>query len=111
LALVPVDLGPATWLLLRISGGPAVIYELRALGAPGGEEARTIGVFEAGVLAYRSRAWDDAEARFRAALEGWEGDGPSAQYLENIAFKRLHPPGQGWDAVYEMKTKWRCLQG
>ncbi len=92
---------------VRVKGKrqPVVIYELRAQGLPHGEEARTIGAFESGVAAYRSRAWDEAERCFRGVLEVWKDDGPSGHYLEDIADKRAHPPGDGWDGVYEMKTK------
>jgi hypothetical protein len=76
---------------------PVVIYELRALGAPGADEARAIEIFEAGVAAHRSRAWGEAEERFRAVLGVWKGDGPSSHYLDDIAEKRLHPPGEDWD--------------
>ena len=49
--------------------------------------------------------WDGAEACFRKVSERWPDDGPSEHYLEDIASKRLHPPPEGWDGVYEMKTK------
>jgi adenylate cyclase len=92
---------------VRVKGKklPVVIYELRALGSPSPEQAKTIADFEAGVAAYRAQRWDEAETRFGEVLASWPHDGPSAHYLEDIEHKRRTPPPEGWDGVYEMKTK------
>ncbi|HEY3447711.1 MAG TPA: adenylate/guanylate cyclase domain-containing protein [Myxococcales bacterium] len=92
---------------VRVKGKklPVGIYELRGLGTPPPAEAAVIADFEAGIAAYRARNWDEAEARFKKVLETWKDDGPSAHYLEDTEDKRRHPPAEGWDGVYEMKTK------
>lgn len=92
---------------VRVKGKklPVGIYELRGLGAPSKEEAAVIADFEAALAAYRARSWDEAEARLRKVLEAWKDDGPSTHYLEDIEDKRKHSPAEGWDGVYEMKTK------
>jgi adenylate cyclase len=57
---------------------------------------------------YRAQAWEPAEAalaRARAAAQGIAADTLYALYAERIAACRTAPPGPGWDAVFEPRTK------
>jgi adenylate cyclase len=92
---------------VRVKGRkkPVGIHELRGIGQPTASDAATLAAFEQGLAAYRSQSWDEAEACFRKVAEAWADDGPSIHYLEDVARKRLEPPGDGWDGIYEMKTK------
>jgi adenylate cyclase len=58
-------------------------------------------VFERGLEAFRARDWDAAETAFR----GLPADAPSAVYIERLAVFRQAPPPDGWDGVFELKTK------
>jgi adenylate cyclase len=84
---------------------PVTIFELREIGLPSPEEAATIALFEKGLTFYRARQWDEAEACLKQVMEKWPGDGPSEKYLDDIEDKRTHPPPDGWDGTYVMKTK------
>ncbi len=84
---------------------PVTIFELREMGEPSPEEAATIALFEKGLAHYRARQWDEAEACLKQVQAKWPGDGPSEKYLDDIEDKRQHPPAEGWDGVYVMKTK------
>ncbi|MFN7132568.1 MAG: adenylate/guanylate cyclase domain-containing protein, partial [Myxococcales bacterium] len=92
---------------VRVKGKkkPVGIYELRDVGAPGETDARAIAAFEAALVAYRARDWDGAEARFDEVLALWPDDGPTLHYHDDLASKRENPPPEGWDGVFEMKTK------
>ena len=79
--------------------------KLREIGQPSAEEAATIVLFEKGLTCYRARQWDEAEACLKQVMEKWAGDGPSEKYLDDIEDKRQHPPPDGWDGTYVMKTK------
>ncbi len=102
------------WLdAVRVKGKhqPVNIYEL--LGrrpAPGAmpppEMRKLVEVFEAGLKSYRTQKWDDAELAFRECLKMRNGnDPPSAIYLERVAHFRAEAPPDGWDGVFEFKTK------
>ncbi len=92
---------------VRVKGKqqPVNLYELRALDAPGGEDAAAIRAFEEGVDRFTARDWDAAEACFRRTLERWPGDGPSGHYLEATASCRASPPGPDWDGAFTATTK------
>ena len=94
---------------------PVPIYEIVGLREHVTDETREcLRVFAEGITRYLAQDWDGAEARFRqsAALEpnqpgqtpGVESN-PSLTLLRRCDYWRAHPPGAGWDGVYEMKEK------
>jgi len=68
---------------------------------------------EAFLAAYRTQAWDEAEAQMQKALKIVEGrDGLAAEvphyyeiFAERIAEFRTHSPGAEWDGVYVATSK------
>ena len=85
---------------------PVRIYELMALaGELEPSYAHLREVFEAGLKAYRTKCWAEAEEHFRACLEIAPADGPATLFLERIAHLRVDPPPADWDGVWRLSTK------
>jgi adenylate cyclase len=85
---------------------PVRIYELMALaGELEPAYARLREVFEAGLTAYRTQCWAEAEGHFRECLEIAPADGPATLFLERIAHLRVAPPPADWDGVWRLSTK------
>jgi adenylate cyclase len=92
---------------VRVKGKrePALVFELLGLAPAAPELVPFLDAFSAGLAAYQAQRWDEAVARFRAADRLRGGDAPSVKYVERCETMRRAPPGQGWDGVFEMKTK------
>ncbi|UGY05944.1 adenylate/guanylate cyclase domain-containing protein [Bradyrhizobium quebecense] len=56
-----------------------------------------------GLAAYREQRWDDALAKFGAALEGMPGDGPSITMLKRTKDLKASPPAPGWDGSWHIE--------
>jgi adenylate cyclase len=57
---------------------------------------------------FRTQQWDEAAgliARCRKVANGFDLSGLYDMYDERIELYRSHPPGPGWDGVYEAETK------
>ncbi|MGW8186574.1 MAG: hypothetical protein ACWGNK_04880, partial [Desulfobacterales bacterium] len=61
--------------------------------------------YAAGYEAYCEQHWDEAIGLFEKALEFLPEDGPSRTMAERCRIYRETPPPEGWDCVYEPKTK------
>jgi adenylate cyclase len=61
--------------------------------------------YAAGYEAYCEQHWDEAIGLFEKALEFLPEDGPSRTMAERCRMYRETPPPEGWDCVYEPKTK------
>lgn len=93
---------------IRVKGkkNGIAIYELvDAANALTDVQQNAFATFAAGLTAYRTQAWDDAERAFHAVLALLPDDGPSAAFLKRIAHYRVHPPTPDWDGVHTMTTK------
>lgn len=92
---------------VRVKGKklPVGIFELRGLGTASETDAKAIAAFEAGLVAWTTRRFDDAHARFSEVLALWPNDSPSRDYLSEIDAFRDSPPAGDWDGVVSLKTK------
>ena len=93
--------------VLRVKGKqrPMAVYELIAEGPPDEATRQLIERYESAFAAYQRQQWDEAEARLDELLRETPEDGPSVTLKARIAKFRAHPPGAGWDGVYEAKEK------
>jgi adenylate cyclase len=94
--------------LLRVVGRrePVRVYEMLGLpGMPLGPVAEALPHYEAGLAAYRTRAFADALAAFEKALAVRSEDGPSRVYAGRCRAFMAAPPPPEWDGVYEAETK------
>lgn len=66
---------------------------------------RLLGVYQAGLRAYRQQEWAQAEDSFRTYLAKLDHDGPSKIYLDRIAVLKEKPPGPDWGGVWRMLSK------
>jgi adenylate cyclase len=95
--------------LIRVRGraAPVAIYE--ALGHHSEDSfpyrAEVLEAFSTGLELYRRREWAKAESRFRQALAGHPGDGPSRIYLERCRIYSDDPPPEEWDGVWAVQHK------
>ena len=69
------------------------------------EKEELIKFYNAGLIAYKQRRWDEAIKSFEEALKIVPGDGPSEIYLERAKKFKENPPSDDWDGVYVMTTK------
>jgi adenylate cyclase len=92
---------------VRVKGKkvPVGIFELRGLGVATGDEAKAIALFEQALVASTARKFDEAEALFQQVLTIWPSDGPTRNYLSELAEFRQNPPPADWDGVVSLKTK------
>ena len=93
---------------VRVKGKrlPVKIYELLAVGPMPAEHAPFVKAFTEGLeLRYPGRRFAEAAERFREALALRPGDLTSERYLEECEKLAHEAPADGWDGVYEMKTK------
>jgi class 3 adenylate cyclase len=86
---------------------PVEVYEL--LGPTSHDRDATLAnlaaTFETAVAAYRRRAFGEAQTLFARIAGVHVGDGPSAVYLRRCDAYLASPPGAGWEAVFEARTK------
>jgi len=83
---------------------PVRIFELRQSIEHGAKDPLA-AAFEEALAAYRSQAFDVAEAGFSHCLEIDPEDGASILFLERLGALREQPPGPDWDGVWTMTSK------
>lgn len=66
---------------------------------------RFLELYSAGLSHYRSRRWDEAIEKFRAALDLRPNDYPTHLHLERTEYFRVNPPPPDWNGVVELATK------
>ena len=64
-----------------------------------------INLFKKGRDLYLRQEWEKAKEVFQEILEIDAEDGPSKTYIERCDYFMKRSPGEGWDGVFEMKTK------
>ncbi|TFG85478.1 MAG: hypothetical protein E4H20_00080 [Spirochaetales bacterium] len=69
------------------------------------EKKRVLELFGEGRKLYKLMRFEDAVARFQAALDVDPNDGPSKVYLDRCKHYAGDPPDEDWDGVYVMKHK------
>jgi adenylate cyclase len=80
---------------------PVRVYELMSTAGqiePSRMELRK--TYAAGLVAYRARDWDGAQAHFEECLRIMPGDGPARVFLDRVGVLRSSPPGSDWDGVW-----------
>lgn len=92
---------------IRVKGKkqPVTIYELMG---PIEEKARfepLLSRFNHGLTAYRTQDWLAATGELGELLAEFPNDGPTQILLDRALEFMATPPEEGWDGVYEMKSK------
>ncbi len=90
--------------------GRAQCVDVFELVAENGHEvppphSQALKEYAAGYEAYCEQHWDEALGLFEKALESLPEDGPSRTMAERCRIYRETPPPEGWDCVFEPKTK------
>ena len=68
-------------------------------------KSEVLRLFADGLELYRRQDFSEARHCFEKALELDPNDGPSRTFFTRCLEYMEDPPGEGWDGVYEMKTK------
>jgi adenylate cyclase len=86
--------------------GKHVAVELVQL-LPDGISKQNAELFEEGRTLYKAQKWQEAIAKFKAAIEaaGPAGDGTAEVYIERCIEFEKSPPGPDWVGSWEMRTK------
>lgn len=92
--------------LLKGKTQPVLVYELieRAEEATG-KQSRACAVFSEALEAFRRRAWDDAQGKFRQCIDILGEDGLSCFYLNLCEEYEKHPPKEPWLGVIPIEEK------
>ncbi len=69
------------------------------------EKVSCVNEFNEGLKMYRGSKFKEAINHFKKALEFDPNDGPSKTFIERCEHFIIEPPPEGWDGVYEMKSK------
>ena len=69
------------------------------------EMEKVVKHYNAGLVSYKARKFDEALKLFREALQIIPDDGPSKMYEKRCLEFISSPPPVDWDGVYVMKTK------
>ncbi len=85
---------------------PIAIYEPLGLQGEVPKDAMDrIKLFQQALKFYRAQDWDKAELQLLNLQRADPSDGLYQAFLERIAYLRSHPPGPGWDGVFDFDTK------
>jgi hypothetical protein len=71
--------------------------------SPEQKELRTR--YAEGLVAYRTRHWEEARRAFGAALAAVADDGPSLTMLDRIGRFAASPPADDWDGAWRIEQK------
>lgn len=94
--------------LLRVKGKnePIRVFELvDKAGEARPETVEKIRIFHEGLQRYRQMQWDAALRAFQAVIASDPADGPAKVYVDRVEAYKKHPPEEGWDGVFTLKTK------
>jgi adenylate cyclase len=93
--------------LLQVKGSeqPMPVYELMAEGAGTSEQQKLAREFEAALVAYHLKKWDEAERILIVLGELFPDDAPLATLLQRVRDFRKNPPPANWNGVYVAKDK------
>jgi adenylate cyclase len=85
---------------------PIAIYEPLGLQGEVPKDAMDrIKLFQQALKFYRAQDWDKAELQLLNLQRADPSDGLYQAFLDRIAYLRSHPPGTGWDGVFDFDTK------
>ncbi|MFQ6079351.1 MAG: adenylate/guanylate cyclase domain-containing protein, partial [Thermodesulfobacteriota bacterium] len=90
--------------IVRVRGRrePVRIFELLGREEPFREWSAFKASFEKGLMAYRSRQWDEGMKELEKALRIRPDDGPAKLYLRRCRHFQKKTPSAKWDGVYQM---------
>ncbi|MCP4545236.1 MAG: adenylate/guanylate cyclase domain-containing protein [bacterium] len=92
---------------IRVKGKarPVTVFELRPAVTSDERNAEDtlLAEYDAGLKEYRAGRWQEAEARFRAALACNPEDGPSREFLARVQRFAATPPDGDWNAVFNLR--------
>jgi len=93
--------------VLKVKGKtiPMPVFEVLSEGQGTPELRERVEQYNAAYQAYRKQRWDEAEMILGRLVERYADDKPARALLKRIESMRAHPPGEGWDGVYEAKEK------
>ncbi len=93
---------------LRVKGKNEAVPIYESLSHRAGNSQRyrqSVDCFAAGLKAYRTMRWDEAEQMMKQSLELRPDDKAALLYLDRIATYRTHPPPDDWDGIFTLTTK------
>ncbi len=93
---------------VRVKGKdePVAIYEpLGMQGEVPKEKTDRMKLFQQALKFYRAQDWDKAELQLLNLQKADPADALYGAFLDRIAYLRSHPPGAGWDGVFDFETK------
>lgn len=93
------------WVRVKGKLKPVKIYELIKEGPLEGPDAEFIKLYQEAYAFYRQSQWGAAELGFTKCLNLNPEDALSNLFLERSQAYIQNPPPDGWDGVFEMKTK------
>lgn len=94
------------WVRVKGKALPVKIYELISEErAPSAATAELLKWFREGYDFYHAKAWQKGAEAFSKALNLNPTDPVSKLYIERCQDYLIHPPDEGWDGVFVMKTK------
>jgi adenylate cyclase len=94
--------------LIRVVGKlkPVRIYEvLGKKGEVDSEKLKAYQFFTKGLQLYRNQKWEEAKKFFAHTNKLLTFDGASQVFFERCKEFKNNPPGEGWDGVYQMRSK------
>jgi adenylate cyclase len=92
--------------IIRVQGKAQRTRIFEVLGRhPPPSQTALVGLFEAGLQAYRTRRWDHAGQLFQQVLAAHPGDRPSQLYVRRCKALMAAPPPYQWDSIYNLETK------
>lgn len=66
---------------------------------------REVEAFNRGLSLYRDRQWNKAEAEFQSLVREFGDNNLYEIYIDRIQHFSVTPPPEGWDGVFDFKTK------
>lgn len=94
------------WVRVKGKDEPVAIYEpLGVSGEVSKETLDELKLWNHALRLYRAQDWDSAEIQLVNLLRQYPDCYLYSVFSDRVREKRLNPPGDGWDGVYNFKNK------